>query len=541
MPDKRMLDMRAGHWTDARLVQGIPSLPFVLCAIAMVSSLVLGGGTRSGFLSDAILQFFCIPPLLVSLSQSLRAPPGNRLANSSLKWGLAFCAALVAIPLVQLVPLPPAVWTMLPNRQAVAEAFELVGADLPWMPISVSPEATWLSALSLIPPIAVFLGVQLLTYTERRLMSLVVLSIGLLSVFLGLLQVAQGSSSPLRFFAFTNTSEAVGFFANRNHFAALAYALILVAACWATDAIFKVRAFIKNNEYDTSTIAIAVVSVAIIIVFLSAEAMARSRAGLALTIFALIGAFALAWKEWRLVSRGAARLVAGAIAVTALFIADFTLYRIMERFADDPLANGRITFARNTLKAAVEYLPFGSGMGSFVQVYGMYERPGDTMADTFVNHAHNDILEVSLEAGILGIALMAIFAVWVTKRSVDIWRSSTLGRGNIDLRLARGATLIVVLLSFHSLVDYPLRTAAIMAVMAFACGLLVAPVVEDDKAASLRHENSGKRPFEKRQPHAPVRVAAAPPARSKPAPETARAPWAENITWPEGWRQGPRR
>jgi O-antigen ligase len=476
-----MFAMGMAHWADARLTSVVSSLPLAFCALVTVSSLVLGGGARSGYLSDAMLQLLSIPPLLGATWQLLCTQAGERRANP---WGLAFCTALVGVPLVQLVPLPPAIWTMLPNRQAVVEALELVGGDLPWMPISVSPEATWLSALSLIPPVAVFLSTQSLSYAERRLMSLLVLAIGLISAFLGLVQVAQGPSSPLRFFAITNTSEAVGFFANRNHFAALVYALILLAACWATNGIFRTRASLKRKIHDTAAIAAVVTSVAIIVVLLSAEAMARSRAGLALTIVALLGAFALAWKEWCRVSRSTAGLVVGGIALICLFIAEFTLYRIMERFAEDPLADSRISFARNTFTAAMEYLPFGSGIGSFVPVYGMYERPSDTMIDKFVNHAHNDILEICLEAGVLGIVLMGVFAVWVVKTSIEIWRSSTFG--SIDLWLARGATIIVTLLAIHSFVDYPLRTGALMAVMAFACGLLAAPSAETDKATSLR-------------------------------------------------------
>src|SRR5262249_30463817 len=308
--------------------------------------------------------------------------------------------------------------------------------DLPWMPISVSPEATGLSALSLIPPVATFLSTQLLSYAERRVMSLLVLAIGLISIFLGLLQVAQGPSSPLRFFAITNASEAVGFFANRNHFAALVYALILIAACWATDAAFRARTSVNRKVHDTTAVAAVVVTVAIIVVLLSAEAMARSRAGLALTILAVIGASALAWKEWRMVSRGTAGIIVGGIALICLFVAEFTLYRIMERFANDPLADSRIPFARNTFIAALDYMPFGSGIGSFVPVYGMYERPSDTIANVFANHAHNDILEIGLEAGIFGIVLAAFFTVWMTKTSVAVWHSSAFGSRHIDLRLA---------------------------------------------------------------------------------------------------------
>jgi len=502
------------YWSDARLTSPVSSLPLAVSALVTVSSLVLGGGARSGYLSDAILQLLSIPPLLVSLWQLLRTRAGERCANPSFHWGLTFCAALVGVPLVQLVPLPPAIWTMLPNRQAVVEAFELVGGDLPWMPISISPEATWLSALSLIPPVAVFVSTQLLSFAERRLMSLLVLAIGLISVFLGLLQVAQGPFSPLRFFATTNASEAVGLFANRNHFAALIYALILIAACWTTDAVFRARTSFKRKVNNTTAVAAVVMTVAIIVVLLSAEAMARSRAGLALTILALIGAFALAWKEWRRVSRSTAGLVMGGFALICLFVAEFTLYRIMERFAIDPLADSRIPFARNTFTAAMEFMPFGSGIGSFVPVYGMYERPGDTIINAFANHAHNDFLEICLEAGGLGIVLAVVFTVWLTKRSLEIWRSSAFGSRNIDLWLARSATIIVFLLAIHSFVDYPLRTAAVMAVTAFACGLLVAPSTEADKAPSLRGECSDRHSRKKQRRHPPARVGAASQAGS---------------------------
>ena len=72
--------------------------------------------------------------------------------------------------------------------------------------MSVSPQATWLSLLSLIPPLSIFLAVLLLGYRERHQLSLIILALGLISVFLGLTQVAQGPDSSLRFFEYTNPS-----------------------------------------------------------------------------------------------------------------------------------------------------------------------------------------------------------------------------------------------------------------------------------------------------------------------------------------------
>jgi hypothetical protein len=126
------------------------------------------------------------------------------------------------------------------------------------------------------------------------------------------------------------------------------------------------------------------------------------------------------------------------------------------------------------------------------------------------------------------------------KRAAEIWRSARLGTRGVDLRLARGATLIIVPLSIHSFVDYPLRTAAVQAIMAFACGLL-APAKPE--TASLPHEDAGKQAAETRRRHAPVRAGVVPPAGRMPAggpsQETGGELWGENITWPEAWRKGP--
>src|ERR1700728_2267907 len=76
------------------------SAVFWLTAIALISSLVLGGGTRSGFLSDAILQLICIVPLLAAVSRL-----SDLTWREQPKFALIFCAAIVLVPLIQLVPL----------------------------------------------------------------------------------------------------------------------------------------------------------------------------------------------------------------------------------------------------------------------------------------------------------------------------------------------------------------------------------------------------------------------------------------------------
>jgi O-antigen ligase len=513
----------------------------LLFAVVLVCCLLLGGGTRAGFLSDAIAQLTTIPLLLAALWRLWDWSLLKRL-----RWPLAFCLAIVLVPLLQLVPLPPEVWTALPNREQVAGAFELLQRDLPWMPISVSPNATALSALSLLPPVAIFLAMLTLDRRGRRLISLAVLAVGVLNVTVGLNQLVQGPESPLRFFAYTNPTEAVGFFANRNHYAAFLYSATLIAAAWAVEAV---NAFeVSRRRFEGRAVVALAATFTILVALVAAQAMARSRAGLGLTILALAGAFVLAFSDRRHASGFTpARLIVGASSLAIMFAAQFALYRIMERFSSDPLEDARITFARNTIEAAKAYMPFGSGMGTFVPVYAGFEKPEEAMIDTYANRAHNDVLEVWLEAGAAGLMLMALFTAWLAIAAWQVWRREVAGAAGIDLLLARSATLIVALVAAHSFVDYPLRTTGMMAFMAFACGLLVpmpATAAEEVGMPVRARSRARRQPVE--QPAAPRPQPARSPVPASPsAPVAAPASspaagggdlWGQGIEWPEEWR-----
>ncbi|GAG36806.1 unnamed protein product, partial [marine sediment metagenome] len=181
---------------------------------------------------------------------------------------LVFCALLLLIPILQLIPLPPSLWAFLPGRDEIVTSYRLLGLDLPWRPITMTPDATWFGALSLLPPLALFLGISQLSFRDRRRLSLVVLAVGITSLFVGLLQVAQGPASPLRFYEVTNPSEAVGFFANRNHFSALLYSLLLLTAAWTTNAATAVSSKPPNKAYNTNAIIVLIVGFTVLVALL---------------------------------------------------------------------------------------------------------------------------------------------------------------------------------------------------------------------------------------------------------------------------------
>jgi O-antigen ligase len=557
---KRRLNNWFGH-ADLRRWPGQVGHLFYLCAFVIVASLLLGGGTRGGFLSDAILQFFAIPLLLVALWRLFEVP-----LTKQMRAALFFCLALAALSLVQLIPLPPWVWTALPNRQPSAAVFNVIGHQVPWMPISVSPHKTWLSALSLLAPLAIFLSTLLLSYHERRWLSLVVLSVGILSVFVGLIQVAQGPESSLRFFRITNPTEAVGFFANRNHFAALVYVLLLFAVAWTVHASAAVGTGANRSRYDVASILGAIGGFTVLVVFLAGEAMARSRAGLGLTIVALFGALLLGFSNERfhpgftsngLLSRRLlsgftpTKLLVAALALTATFSLQYALYRIEERFAVDPAQDARLAFVPNTIEAARAYMPLGSGLGTFVSVYPLFDKSQDTLIDTYANRAHNDAVEAWLETGLVGLILMGLFGTWLVLRSLAVWRSPPPhGASAVDWSLTRAATIGVALVLAHSFVDYPLRTSAMMAMMGFACALLIEPPTGaeaiDRSALHAASKQTRHRTRHGSEP-APSPVLGSPrprPRRSAKSPGIAPSSedrrWGTDINWPKEWSKASR-
>jgi O-antigen ligase len=555
LPRTRLGELAAEQFKDMAL-----SGQFWLTAFTLLAALLLGGGTRGGFLSDALLQLLAIPLLLLSASRLSDLFWRHRAKLRELRWELVFCVAVVLVPLIQLVPLPPVLWTLLPHRAPLIASFDALGHGLsgndssanglPWLPISVSPNATWLSVMALLPTLAVFFGTVLLGYRERRLLSFGVVAFGIVSSFLGLLQIAQGPASRLRFFAATNVTEAVGFFANRNHFAAFLYVVLLFAAVWSIDIGFAVGPWRDRRIFEARSIVTITASFLAVVILLAAEAMARSRAGMMLTMVSLAGAYGLVLtdRRRRTLSGTPLNFLFAAAGMAFILIVQFALYRILARFNADPLDEVRLQFARTTIEAAWAYMPFGAGMGTFVPVYGMFEKPQDLFAHAYINHAHDDILELWLETGIFGMTLMGAFAAWFISRTAKIWRYASVGVNEFDRSLARAATIAVALIITHSFLDYPLRTAAMTAMLAFACGLMVEALGVDNRAKERRARASFDTATQVETPRlmAVSAAAASPPAAAadqEPAssyqpPRQRPARWGDDVEWPEAWRRG---
>ncbi len=100
-----------------------------------------------------------------------------------------------------------------------------------------------------------------------------------------------------------------------------------------------------------------------------------------------------------------------------------------------------------------------------------------------------------------------------------LWWKPWPAAGQIDRSLARAASIAIVLLLAHSLVDYPLRTTAMMTLAAFLCALMVQPLKQREPEQAAEHVARAK-----------VDIPTSPADLVRPRrPER----WGTEIEWPE--------
>ena len=440
-------------------IQFAPRLLWTGAATVLGLACLLGGGTIQGLRSDALIQVAGLGLLGLVGWQS-----NQRSSLPALAWPIAIIAALGVLIFAQLIWLPPMIWTRLPGREQIASAYAAADIALPWLPISLDPEATWRSVLSLIPPVAVFLAVPQLPARSRRSLSFILIGFGLVNVLVGLAQLMLGPESPIYLYPITNEGSSVGFFANRNHYAAFLYSVIPLASAWAIGCLAGLRLRLL-------WVAAFLLAGALLLLGIG---MSQSRAGIFLGLLAgLSGFLFISGKGTRTRAVGLAS-IAAMLLIAIVLVIQFGLSGILGRLDTGIAADYRFVFDRITAKAALAFQPVGSGFGTFPAVYKMFEQPQD-LFQAFANHAHNDWLEVWLEGGFVAIALALAFLAWLGRAGLALWRDNVDGRRPIDTALGRAGAVTVVLLLLHSAVDYPLRTTAVMCTFAFACALMVEP------------------------------------------------------------------
>lgn len=439
----------------------------LLCVLLIVVVLFGGTGADANFRT----LFICIAASAL-LASSLVS--GGWEAFRKLP-GLAQVALVLipCVPLLQLVPLPPGVWSALPGREAAKSVFALIGATDEWHPLTLTPRSTLFALLMLLAPYAAFFAALTLDdEAQKRSMALFVALAGL-SILVGLVQVGSRGAS-LDFYNTAHRGHLIGFFANRNHEA-------LMLAIAAVFGVALVTQSVKNR------LAALAWSAILSITFLGATIATSSRAGMALAILGLLII------SYILFSRQISRkqwiwLVAGLLFIGAI------LYLLsISRVAEQAIArynmvhdDDRWTIWRLTWPLVGQYAPWGSGLGSFVPAYTAIEAL-DNVAPSYINRAHNDYLETLIETGVPGMAVLAIFGLALASRGVAAMRKKV-RLGVLGLPAGIG----ILLTALHSFVDYPLRSPAIAVIFAIMLAFFLSDARAPREVKRVRIRSGGQ-------------------------------------------------
>ena len=428
---------------------------------------LLLGGSAQGIWANMLLQL-----LGIGLIAWAALSPAEQAASRSARQIFVLAMLVLGLIALQLVPLPASVWQHLPGREPIAAGYRLLGIETPAMPLSLTPYATLAAFLTSIPAIAM-LCFLIRVGPSRPAWLVVALLLGAFAgILLGALQVTSGDPlhSPWYLYGRTNFGAATGFFANANHMATL----LVVCLPFLTALVASARG---GNVQRYSAVAALVAGAVVVLVI--GLMLNGSLAGYALALPVLLASALV------VIPSGTARRWTGGLVVLLLIAAVGALWMrpIGSNFSAQAATSvtSRQQMFATTIAATEEFMPLGSGLGSFPRVYPLFEDP-DRIVPTIVNHAHNDYAELALETGIPGLALLLAFFIWWGAAVVRVWRSSDADH------YARAASIASAAVLAHSMVDYPLRTAAIGTVFTMCLALLV------QRQKPARAERSDLRP-----------------------------------------------
>jgi O-antigen ligase len=430
--------------------------------------MVLGGGGTPNPGTEILLELVAVVAALAWLW--LPGENGRlRVPQARTPWVIA--ALVLLVPVVQLVPLPPGVWQALPGQADKAAALALVGADVRWQPLSLSPMRTLASLLALGPPLAIMLATAALASRGRALLVAAIALVALTAALLGGVQVPLGGMGP-HLYAETNPG-ATGFQANKNAAAdVLLIGMVAVAVTLgpAVTGNAVARPLIANRR--AAWLAIA----GVLLVMLLATVLTNSRAGIALIPLALLGVWAVLapgkeLKGSRAVPALVLALLVAFLALAAVLAGNTSVGAIFARFA--AVDDFRRQLWRDGWFALTRSWPSGIGVGGAASALIAAERL-EILDPSVPNRVHNDYLEFALEGGILAVAVMLTLAAVLGAAAWRSWRERPEDRPQTVFGIA-----ILMIVGLHSLVDYPLRSMALACLAGVGAGLLTAPSRRD--------------------------------------------------------------
>lgn len=431
-------------------------MAWIILSIVLGACMLLGGSARA----DSIQLLVLRPVLVGCLALSLVAFPLRSWVAEQRSLAMLLLAFAVLM-LVQLIPLPG----LAPGRQAACAALNAAASRIDCLSyIDLTPDRGWNALLALLPVSAAMLAQAALAEEDREAGIAMIVGVAFLSGVFGLVQLSQGADSPLYYYAFSHRGLPIGFLANRNHQAAvLASALPLL------------RALALSGRFDNRrlpSLLTGMLSVPIVLLLLTIILVTGSRSGLALAVLGGAAAFMIRPRspfgnmpsQWRVgLAAAAVALTGGVLTAAIMFGRALSVDRLLASNIAD--SEERIANAPTVLRIIQDHLWTGTGFGAFDTSYRKYE-PDAALHLSYFNNAHNDVLELLMNGGILAALLLAAFLGWFMRRA---WIAFFRADDGPSAYVARACAASASLFLLASLTDYPLRTPLVSAIFGILC------------------------------------------------------------------------
>jgi len=389
----------------------------------LFSALLIGGATSAGLLTDTLVEGAVFAVLLLMAARPLRL-------DRSVVAALVFFSFVV---LVQFLPVPSGLigW-MRPLSRAVQGVVD--GPFPGWQFVSMDIGRSLTSAIFFFAALGYFVALGRLS--ERDLRSILPFAMAGTACNLLAAVIQYSAASVVTISGVLPYTMHAGFFANENHFSALVYMMIP----------FIVMVGLERKRYFGLMIMVALI--------LIVQFAVGSRAGviLALAVTAL--------SILIVTGRDSKEIVTGLLLV-AISAALFFHYDDDFFLPDENPDFGRLVFAKTTLDGIFHSAAIGYGFGTFEYAYQAFEEAGDVFRE-YVNHAHDDYLEVIFDGGICALVAILCYFVMLIGRVRRAWETA----------IGRAALLAIGVVLIHSLVDYPLRTIGLSLLFAYLNALV---------------------------------------------------------------------
>jgi O-antigen ligase len=407
-------------------------------------------------------------------------------------WGSAAVpAALIGLVIFQLVPLPEPLVRLLRPDNSMSNA-SLPGSEHHFFSsLSIAPYNTRIHLILLVCCAVTFLFARMLGQdreSRRRLVTWLV-ALGTFEALYGLVQYLTGWQRIFGYVKKYNLEEATGTYINRNHFAgflemAIPFGVALVLyenAKLPRKAIRGQNARIKQvlGGKKLSRIGLWLLAATVMVtgLFFSLSRMGIISAVASLGVMAAFSGFQRKAGFW---------VAAGIMACGIILVLSMGAGPALGRFGTiseeyTSVDESRWSLWRDTARLIGGHPLLGSGLGTFPVAF---TRVQSTFLGQFVNHAHNDYLEVASD---LGIPAAALFFGSTGALLVRVARKAVSSEVSFERAMALGCLGSIAAILLHSLTDFNLYIPA--NALAFSLILGLAASMSPANSSVLRRAN----------------------------------------------------